>query len=349
MQCAILTLAPPGSEPHNRTRSDDPVDLTDPPFPMQSSRPTIAVVMPVFNEQEVLPETFARLQELFDRHPDFAWQACLVDDGSRDRSADLLERQAEKDSRFEAITLARNFGFQSALAAGIECAGEVDALITMDADLQDPPELIPELLQRWQAGSQVVLAVRRSRQETGFRRAGMELFHAVFGRLTDQQLTRNNAGTFGLMGRDALAAFRQLPERNRFFPGLRAWVGFEVAEVAYDRRERAAGQPKQSLRRLVRYALDGVFSFSRLPLRLVSYTGLVVALSGFALGTFYAVRRILGIEIAETGFTTLVTLVLFLGGIQLIGIGVLGEYLGRIYDEVKQRPLYLIKSRSGRE
>lgn len=148
------------------------------------------------------------------------------------------------------------------------------------------------------------------------------------------------------MGREAAAAFRGLPERNRFFPGLRAWVGYQVAEVSYDRDSRAAGQPKQSMRRLVSYALDGVFSFSRLPLRAVSYVGLFVALIGFSLGTFFTVRRLVGIEVAQTGFTTLVTLVLFLGGIQLIGIGVLGEYLGRIYDEVKQRPLYVVKRRN---
>lgn len=171
----------------------------------------------------------------------------------------------------------------------------------------------------------------------------MDLFHATFSRLTDQPLERNNTGTFGLMDRSAVAAFNQLIERNRFFPGLRAWVGFDVREVLYDRQERAAGEPKQSFSRLVRYALDGVFSFSRLPLRLVTYLGLLVAGVGFALGAFYAVRRILGIEIAETGFTTLVTLLLFLGGVQLIGIGVLGEYLGRIYDEVKRRPLYLVR------
>jgi len=305
--------------------------------------------MPVFNEQEVLPETFNRMQALFDGHPDFDWRSIMVDDGSRDQSPGLLAAQVKKDRRFEVVTLARNFGFQAALAAGIESTGEIDALITMDADMQDPPEVIPQMLQTWQQGRQVVLGVRRSRQESGIRRAGMDIFHAVFGRLTDQKLTRNNAGTFGLMGRDALAAFRRLPERNRFFPGLRAWVGFDAAEVVYDRQERAAGEPKQSLRRLVRYALDGVFSFSRLPLRLVSYVGLAIALSGFALGMFYAGRRLLGVEVADTGFTTLVTLVLFLGGVQLIGIGVLGEYLGRIYDEVKQRPLYLIKHHDRQE
>lgn len=313
---------------------------------MEAPPLSIAIVMPVFNEEAVLPETFRRLVGLFDQNPNYKWRAILVDDGSKDTSNSLLEGQQTSDPRFETITLTRNFGFQSALAAGIDAAADVDAVITMDADLQDPPELVPELIAAWRAGAEVVLAVRRTRQETGLRRLGMDAFHAVFGRLTDQQLTNNNAGTFGLMGSEAAEAFRGLPERNRFFPGLRAWVGYQVAEVSYDRESRAAGQPKQSMRRLVSYALDGVFSFSRLPLRAVSYVGLFVALIGFSLGTFFTVRRLIGIEVAQTGFTTLVTLVLFLGGIQLIGIGVLGEYLGRIYDEVKQRPLYVVKRRN---
>lgn len=315
---------------------------------MDSASPTIAIVMPVFNEEDVLPETFRRLSALFEAQPDTRWRAVLVDDGSRDASARLLDAQAAADPRFEPVQLTRNFGFQAALAAGLAHAADADAVITMDADLQDPPELIPELIAQWRDGAGVVLAVRRSRQETGLRRAGMDLFHATFSRLTDQSLERNNTGTFGLMDREAVASFNRLDERNRFFPGLRAWVGFDVREVTYDRQERAAGDPKQSLRRLVRYALDGVFSFSRLPLRLVSYCGLIVAGIGFALGTFYTVRRLLGIEIAQTGFTTLVTLTLFLGGVQLIGIGVLGEYLGRIYDEVKRRPLYIVRRRSPR-
>lgn len=312
---------------------------------MESALPYIAIVLPVFNEQEVLPETFARLTQLFDHHPEIRWRAFFIDDGSSDRSAALLETQAQHDDRFESVRLTRNFGFQAALAAGLAAAAVADAVVTMDADLQDPPEVIPQLVARWQAGAGVVLAVRRSRQETGLRRLGMDLFHRLFGRLTDQPIISQSTGTFGLMSRDTVTLFNQLPERNRFFPGLRAWVGHDVAEVLYDRQERAAGEPKQSLRRLVRYALDGVFSFSRLPLRAVSYLGLGVAVTGFSLGVFYAVRRLLGIEIAQTGFTTLVTLVLFLGGVQLIGIGVLGEYLGRIYDEVKQRPLYVVKQR----
>jgi glycosyltransferase involved in cell wall biosynthesis len=215
-------------------------------------------------------------------------------------------------------------------------------VVTLDADLQDPPELIPELVAKWRAGAEVILAVRRSRQETGLRRIGMDLFHRLYGAVADLRVDANT-GTFSLLDRVAASAVCELPERNRFFPGLRSWVGFKTDQVFYDRQERAAGQPQQTLLRLLRYALDGVFSFSYLPLRLLTYTGMFVSAAGFVIGCFFVIRRLLGIEIAQTGFTTLVTLVLFLGGVQLIGIGVLGEYLARVYDEVKQRPPYIVR------
>ena len=306
-----------------------------------SPQSSVTVVLPIFNEEEVLPELLARLTAVFDAHPAARWQALLVDDGSRDRSAELIRAHSAKDPRFALLELSRNFGFQAALAAGLAHATG-DAVVTMDADLQDPPECIPEMVARWREGAQVVRAVRRSRQETGPRRLGMDLFHAVFRRMSDFPIEANT-GTFGLMDRAAVDALNRLPERNRFFPGLRSWVGFTTAEIRYDRQERAAGQPQQTFRRLIRYATDGVFSFSYLPLRLLTYAGLFIALLGFSAAIFYAVRRIVGIETAPTGYTTLVTIVLFLGGVQLIGIGVLGEYLGRIYDEVKHRPLFLLR------
>ncbi|HYD84322.1 MAG TPA: glycosyltransferase family 2 protein [Opitutus sp.] len=311
-----------------------------------SRPPAVTVLIPVFNEQAVLPQLFQRLAAVFDANPAIAWSALLVDDGSRDASATLAAAQHARDPRFRLVQLSRNFGFQNALAAGLSLSGDADAVVTMDADLQDPPEAIPQLIAAWQGGAEVVRATRRTRAERGLRRIGFDLFHACYGRLTDYPI-EPNSGTFGLLGRDAVAAFNQLPERNRFFPGLRAWVGFTRADVDYDRQERAAGQPQQTLRKLVHYALDGLFSFSRLPLRLLTYFGLFVAFIGFAIGVFFAVRRVLGIETAQTGFTTLVTLLLFIGGVQLIGIGVLGEYLGRVYDEVKQRPNYIIKKRIG--
>lgn len=303
--------------------------------------PAVTLVMPVFNEEAVLPELFARLAAFFDTQPAVAWHAVLVNDGSRDRSAELIRAQAARDGRFELLELSRNFGFQAALAAGLAHAPG-DAIVTMDADLQDPPELIAELVATWQGGADVVRATRRSRQETGLRRVGMNLFHAFFDRISDFPI-EPNSGTFGLLSRAAVDALNRLPERHRFFPGLRAWVGFATAEVFYDRQERAAGVPQQTFRRLVRYAFDGVFSFSYLPLRLLTYAGVFIASIGFAVGLFFVIRRLLGIEVAQTGFTTLVTLLLFIGGVQLIGIGILGEYLGRVYDEVKRRPNYIVK------
>lgn len=310
--------------------------------------PAIAVVIPVYNEEPVLPELFRRLAAVFDRESGCTWFAIVVNDGSRDRSATLIAEQHARDPRFKLVDLSRNFGFQSALAAGLAAAAKADATVTMDADLQDPPELIPQLVAAWKEGAEVVLAVRRSRQDRGLRRLAFDLFHRIFGVLTDYPI-EPNSGTFGLLGRAAVDAFNHLSERNRYFPGLRAWVGFPQIDVLYDRQERAAGRPQQTFRRLVRYALDGVFSFSYLPLRLLTYAGLFIALLGFAIGLFFIVRRLLGIEIAQTGFTTLVTLVLFLGGVQLIGIGVLGEYLGRVYDEVKRRPNYIVKRKTGFE
>jgi glycosyltransferase involved in cell wall biosynthesis len=259
----------------------------------------------------------------------------------------LINAAAERDPRFECVELSRNFGFQAALSAGLNHARDADAVVTMDADLQDPPEVIPALVAAWREGADVVRATRRTRSETGLRRVGFDLFHAVFQRLSDFPI-EPNSGTFGLMGRTALEAFHNLPERHRFFPGLRAWIGFRSVDVDYDRQERAAGKPQQTFGRLVRYALDGLFSFSRLPLRLVTYAGIFTALIGFAVGLFFIIRRILGVEIAFIGFTTIITLVMFLGGVQLIGIGLIGEYLSRTYDEVKRRPLYIVKPRPAR-
>ena len=310
--------------------------------------PTVAIVIPVFNEEAVLPALFERLNAVFALQPaTCSWRAILVDDGSRDRSAALIRAHAAADPRWELIELSRNFGFQAALAAGLAHAANTgaDAAVTLDADLQDPPELIPKLVAAWLGGAEVVRAVRHSRAEAGLRRAGFDLFHRVFGSLTDYPI-EPNTGTFGLLGRHALAAFTALPERHRFFPGLRAWIGFTTADVGYDRAERAAGQPQQTFVRLVRYALDGLFSFSHLPLRLLTYSGVFVAFMGFAAGIFFILWRLLGFENSQQGFTTLITIVLFLGGVQLIGIGVLGEYLGRVYDEVKRRPPYILKPAS---
>src|ERR1700694_4301246 len=211
-----------------------------------AANPAVSIVIPIYNEGAVAPELLARLTGVCDQNPGITWDALLVDDGSRDNSVELIRRHAARDPRFALLELSRNFGFQAAIAAGLAHA-RGDAVITMDADLQDPPECMPELVAKWREGAEVVRAVRRSRQETGPRRLGMDFFHAIFNRVSDFPI-ESNAGTFGLMDRTALDALNQLPERNRFFPGLRSWVGFKTAEIQYDRHERAAGQPQQTFR-----------------------------------------------------------------------------------------------------
>jgi len=303
------------------------------------------IVIPIYNEQENLPILFDRLKRVCDTLSGVQWQVIYVNDGSADRSLEIMLRQHTEDARFTVVELSRNFGHQAAIAAGLSVA-EADAVIVMDGDLQDPPELIPDLIERWREGAQVVIAQRTSRKEKGVRRIGFDVFHKVFSWISDFPVPPS-AGVFGLIDRQALQELNRLREQNRFFPGLRSWVGLRQDVVMYDRDEREGGTPKQSIKRLIRYALDAVFSFSYKPLKIMTAAGIGISFTGFILAAFFVIKRLLGIEIAETGFTTLVTLVLFLGGVQLIAIGLLGEYLARIYDEVKQRPLFIIKDAHG--
>ena len=305
------------------------------------------IVIPIFNEEETLPELGRRLTETCARLDGVDWRVLYVNDGSRDQSTKLILEQRRQDPRFTLLDLSRNFGHQSAISAGLAYT-DADAVVVMDGDLQDPPEVIPDLLTCWRDGGEVVYATRRSRAEKGLRRLGFDAFHAFFGWLSDFPMPAQT-GVFGLLDHQAVHEFNLLTEKNRFIPGLRAWIGFDQRMVYYDRLDRAAGAPKQTLRRLVRYALDGVFSFSYKPLRLMTFAGLCISAIGFGVACMFIVKRLLGVETAVTGFTTLVTLVLFLGGVQLIAAGLLGEYIGRVYDEVKQRPLYIVRRRHGLE
>ena len=309
--------------------------------------PTLAIVIPICNECAGLPELYRRVRSVLDGLPDLDHQVIYVNDGSSDGSLEIMLDQQRQDPRFTVIDLSRNFGQQAAIAAGL-AASAADATVVMDGDLQDPPELIPEMVACWRGGAEVVRAQRRTRQERGLRRWSFDLFHRLFGWLADFPIPAH-VGVYGLLDRKALDELNRLPEKNRFLPGLRAWVGFEQRSVYYDRDERAAGQPKQTFGRLLHYALDGVFSFSYKPLRLLVLVGGLISGMGFVLASAFVIKRLAGVEQAQMGFTTLVTLVLFLGGVQLVAIGLLGEYLGRIYDEVKERPLYIVRRRfSGR-
>ena len=307
---------------------------------------TVSVVVPVFDEEEaLLGELARRLDAVLTALPCPA-QLVLVDDGSGEPARRALERLAAADSRVTLVRLSRNFGHQPAVAAGLDHA-RGDVVVLLDGDLEDPPELIPELLARWSEGYEVVLARRRSRHLNPLRRVLFAGFYRLFELLADFPVPLQ-AGIYCLLGRRACRQLVGLREANRFLPGLRAWVGFPTTTVAYDRAPRGGGRPKQSLLRLFRYASDAIFSFSYKPLRL----SLVFGATIFALSSLYAlallVLRVLGVNVVS-GFTTVAVAVFFFGGAMLMSNGILGEYLGRVYDEVKRRPLYVVEEVRGGE
>lgn len=308
------------------------------------SPPDVAFAIPVFNEQAVIPDLIDRLTRVLAELEDLACEVVFIDDGSLDRTHEILVETNSRDPRFRWIRFSRNFGLQAALTAGL-MEIEAASLVFLDADLQDPPELIPALVKRWQAGADVVLAVRRSRTEKGIRGLLMRAFHRLLPLLTGNY-SSEGTGNFGLLSKRAMEALRNMPERNRYFPGLRKWVGFRVEVEPYERAERRSGESKQSIPRLVHYAMDAIFSFSYLPLRVLTAAGILISSGGFAIGLYFAVKRLIGLESAFTGFTTIVVLVVCLGGFQLIALGVIGEYLLRIYEEVKQRPPYILEASS---
>lgn len=300
----------------------------------------IEIVIPLYNEEENVAELHSRLARACERIGG-AWRVTYVDDGSRDRTVDLLNEYRGDDPRFRVLRLSRNFGHQPAITAGLRAAN-ADAVVLLDGDLQDPPEFIPDLVAAWREGAEVVIARRRSRQDTGLRRLAFDLFHAGFRYLVDFDIPRHT-GTFCLLSRPVLDTINGLPEAHRFFPGLRAWVGFRQVLLEYDRQARHRGDPKQTFTRLLRYAADGVLSFSFRPLRLLTVVGAAVCGCSFLVAAWFLVKRLAGLETAPIGFTTLCCAVFGLGGLQLIGMGVLGEYVGRIFEEAKGRPLYVVR------
>jgi dolichol-phosphate mannosyltransferase len=305
----------------------------------------ISLVVPIYNEQENLPELRRRVTLALDS-TESPWECLLVNDGSRDGSAALIREMHASDPRFKLVDLSRNFGHQPAVTAGVHHA-RGDCVVLIDGDLQDPPEVIPRLVEQWRAGAQVVVAERSTRIDGGLRGIGFRLFYPVMRRLTELPDVPN-AGIFCLMDRVVVDHFNHLTERNRFIPGLRLWLGFRQVSIPYDRQERNAGSHKQTLRRLINYAMNGIVSFSYRPLKAATYMGFFFAIIAFMLAIYYVIDFFLrGKEL--TGFTTTIFSVLFLGGVQLISVGVLGEYIGRIYEEVKQRPLYIVKDRLGVE
>jgi dolichol-phosphate mannosyltransferase len=306
-------------------------------------RPVLSVVVPVFNEEANLPELHRRLASVLPGVVD-SHEILFVDDGSRDRSWELIRGLAAVDPHVRGVRFSRNFGHQMAFAAGLDHAGG-DAVVIMDADLQDPPELIPDLVGRWREGNEVVYAVRTHREgETLFKKLTASLFYRLLRSITQVPIPVDT-GDFRLMGRRALEAFRRLPERHRFTRGLVAWVGFPQVGVPYARAARHAGETSYPLRKMLRFAVDAITSFSHVPLQLATWLGFITSLFAFAYIVVVVVLKFVGIS--WPGYTSLMAAILFLGGVQLVMIGLLGEYLGRVYDEVKGRPLYLVQETVG--
>lgn len=292
----------------------------------------------------VIPELYRRIVATMEQVDD-SWELICVNDGSRDRSLELLLELHQRDPRVKVLDFSRNFGHQIAITAGTDFA-EGDAVIIMDADLQDPPEVVLRMIEQWRAGYEVVYAVRTQRQgETWFKLVTASLFYRLLQRLSDVDIPLD-AGDFRLMDRRVVLAMRQLREKHRFMRGLSSWVGFKQIPVEYERAERFAGETKYPLKKMVRLALVAVTSFSYLPLRLATYFGFSLAALSLVSIILTIILRLAGNSFFEGQATTLVS-VLLLGGIQLIFLGIIGEYLGRIYDEVKNRPLYLVSRAYG--
>ncbi|MDP9176304.1 MAG: glycosyltransferase family 2 protein [Gemmatimonadota bacterium] len=309
-----------------------------------SERPLLSLVVPFYNEELVIDEFHARIVPVLEGTKE-SFEVICVNDGSRDKTAVMLDALAASDPRFKAAHFSRNFGHQAAVTAGVHLASGKCAII-IDADLQDPPELIDALLAKWREGFDIVYAQRRARAGEGRMKRGTAfLFYRILGRITEAEIPVDT-GDFCLLDRKVIDVMNAMPEHNRYLRGLRAWVGFRQAAVEFDRRERYAGESKYRLRRMVRLALDGVFSLSWAPLRMAIWLGLFSAATSLLLAVVLLVEKIAG-TYEGAGWASMVVIVLFLGGVQLVCIGAVGEYIGLIYDEVKQRPLYIIARTSG--
>jgi len=309
---------------------------------IESEKKLVSLVVPFYNEGEGISQLYDAVTEVFASLPDVDYEVVCIDDGSSDDTLHKLIGLIERDSRFKVIELSRNFGKEAALTAGMDAALG-DAVIPFDADLQDPPEVIPRLIEQWLKGAEVVLARRADRSSDAFlKQKTAEFFYKVHNNLSSIRIP-NNVGDFRLMDRVAVDALKQLPERQRFMKGLFAWVGYKTVIVDYVRSARISGTTKFSGWKLWNFALEGITSFSTVPLRIWTYIGGIGALFTIIYGLFIVLRTmVLGIDLP--GYASLLVSVLFFGSLQLIGIGVLGEYLGRIYMENKQRPIYLVRS-----
>jgi len=308
-------------------------------------RSLLSIVVPCYNEQEVIGETIRRLKQFCAEVDCLDVELIFVDDGSRDRTRVLLKEFASQDDRVKVIGFARNFGHQIAVTAGVDAA-RGDAVVLIDADLQDPPEVMHQMIAKWREGFDVVYGTRTERPgESAFKLATARAFYRLLNKLSDVPIPLDT-GDFRLMSRDVVDTLRSMPERDRFVRGMVSWVGFRQVALPYRRAERFAGESKYPLKKMLRFATDGILSFSTKPLQLSVAMGMACA-SFAMLGILYALVLRLFTSIWVEGWTALMIAVLFIGGVQLISVGILGEYVGRIYSEIKRRPLYIVQEYVG--
>ena len=309
--------------------------------------PKYSLIIPIYNEEETIPELYRRVSDVMDSLDDSV-ELILINDGSGDRSLKLMRELQERDARVCYISFARNFGHQAAVTAGLNFArGQV--IVVLDADLQDPPELIPKMIESWQAGYHVVYAQRTKRKkESWFKRLTAYVFYRLLRRLADVDIPADT-GDFCLMDRQVVDLLNSMPERNRYIRGLRAWIGFRQTAVKFERDPRFAGEVKYTFKKSLALAINSLVSFSKIPLRISTYLGLFSALIALLMALLVLYWRLQQPDSPVTGLATILIAVFFLGSVQLISIGILGEYIGRIYEEVKGRPAYTIAEIAGLE
>jgi glycosyltransferase involved in cell wall biosynthesis len=312
----------------------------------QEGEVALSIVTPVHDEEESLKELFRRLQEVLGGLGEPA-EVIVVDDGSGDSSYALAVAMHESDPRFKAVQLSRNFGHQVAITAGLDLA-HGDAVVVMDSDLQHPPEVIPELVAKWRSGFDIVYAIREDRRrESWGKRTSARVYYRLLRRLVDVDMPPN-AGDFRLVDRRALNAFRSLRESNRYVRGMFSWIGYRQTGIPYAGVDRDGGTTKYTFSRMIKLAADGILSFSTAPLRLVLHLGMFVSLCALGIFVYAVIAKVVG-SASLPGWASLLGVTAFLGGIQLLTLGMLGLYVGRIYEEVKQRPLYLVREMRGIE
>ncbi len=298
-------------------------------------------MIPAYNEEAVLPQLHRRLMSLADSLPDYAFEFLFVNDGSRDDTLRLIKEFAEDDHRISYVNLSRNFGKEIAMIAGIDHITS-DAMVIIDADLQDPPELIPEMIKLWQDGYDDVYAKRKSREgETWLKKSTSRLYYKLLQRVTRVPI-QEDTGDFRLLDRRVIKALQQFRESQRNTKAIFSQVGFRKKEIMYDRDPRAAGETKWSYPKLLDLAISGITSFTTIPLRFASILGVIISFVAFIYIIYLLVRPLFGVS-TGSGYTSLMAAILFLGGVQLLSLGIIGEYIGRIFNETKQRPLYLVE------